>query len=473
MNRLLRLAQVMAALLLLPACGSWAAEYVLGPEDVLQVKVARHPELDTEATVLPDGTIMVPRGGVVRVAGLTLAQARDAIADALSEILWSPEVSVNTKITRPNRIHVLGQVNKPGTYDLKPGWRVMEALAEAGGLKSKPELCSATLFRRDGTTIPIDMAALHIKRDPAANIELRPLDVLDVQEAPTVRVYVNGQGVKSPGQFDITEGLGVIEALAMAGGLTVKPEQARATIFRRGGTTETVDLVALQSRGDGKANIILKPYDVLDVQPLPTTRVYVSGQGVKSPGEYDITEGLGVVQALAAAGGPTPNAALRRAVVIRAEKPGQPRQEIPVDLYGPMVEGTSPPDLVLEPGDTLVVPEVTDRIAVFGLVKTPGYFPLPETQSFTVADAVALAGGAEKRAQLSKVRVVRRTTLAGEPAMVQVDVNSFLKKGDPRHSVVLRPGDTVFVPETGRPDFFGRIIPALTSLSLFSYYLGR
>ncbi|MGQ9526047.1 MAG: SLBB domain-containing protein, partial [Armatimonadota bacterium] len=254
-----------------PVLSAADTEYVLGPEDVLQIRVARHPELDTDAVVLPDGTIDVPRGGRVLVKGLTVTQARDAIAQALSKVFVLPQVTVNVKVPRPNRVYVIGQVAKPGMFELKPGWRVAEALAEAGWLKTKPELARASLIR-EGKIIPVDLVAIHIRRDPSANILLQPGDVLDVQEAPTVRIYVNGQGVKNPGEYDVTEGLGVVEAFSMAGG-------------------------------------------------------------------------------------PTPNAALRKAVVVKAPKPGQPRQQIPVDLYEPLVLGKPAPDITLEAGDTLIVPE--------------------------------------------------------------------------------------------------------------------
>jgi polysaccharide export outer membrane protein len=378
---------VLAGLVLVSRQASWCEDssYVLGPEDVVQVKVARHPELDVEATVLPDGTVAIPRAGRVAVQGLTIAQAQKAIEDALSKVLVSPQVTLNVKATRPNRVYVVGQVTKPGMFELKPGWRVAEALAEAGWLKGKPELARASLFRGD-KVIPIDLMAL-LRGEASANLPLQPGDVLSVQDAPTVRIYVNGQGVKNPGEFDVTEGLGVVEAFALAGGAT-------------------------------------------------------------------------------------PNAALRKAVVVRAPKPGQPREQIPVDLYGPLVLGKPAPDIKLQAGDTLIVPENNARVAVFGLVKNPGYYPLPESENFTVADAIALAGGQDKRAELKNVLVIRRPQgNSGMPTVITADVKSMLRKADPGGNPVVQDGDIIFVPETRKPDVFGKILPALTNIGLIYYYL--
>jgi len=389
LHRRVLLGALLCAAVLITICGTVCtaadSEYVLGPEDVIQIKVARHPELDTDAVVLPDGTVDVPRAGRVSVKGLTVSQAREAIVQALSKVFVSPQVSVNVKVPRPNRVYVIGQVAKPGMFELRPGWRVAEALAEAGWLKVKPELAHASLLR-EGKIIPVDLVAIHIKRDPDANVLLQPGDVLDVQEAPTVRIYVNGQGVKNPG-------------------------------------------------------------------------------------EYDVTEGLGVVQAFSMAGGPTPNAALRKAMVVKAAKPGQPGRQIPVDLYEPLVLGKPAPDIKLEAGDTLIVPENNARIAVFGFVKSPGYYPLPESGDFTVADAIALAGGQDKRAELRKVTIIRRQEGSQTPVVLTADVKSVIRNAQLTSNIRVQDGDIVWVPETRSPDVFGKILPALTSIGLLYYYL--
>ena len=377
------------AVALLLACRSsaLAQEYVLGPEDVVQVTVARHPEMSTQATVLDDGTITIPRVGPVVVKGLTVSQAQAAVTRALTKILVAPEVTFGLVLQRPNRVYVIGEVGKPGSIDMRPGWRITHVLGEAGGTTVKPELAIVTLWRGN-KAIPIDMVAIHVKHDQSANLEVEPGDVLDVQEAPVAKIYVNGQGVRTPGEFLITEGLGVLEALAKAGG-------------------------------------------------------------------------------------PSPNAALRRATIIRAAKPGQPRQEIPVDLYDVLVKGAPAPDITLEAGDTLVIPENTARIAVFGLVRAPGYYPLPETDQFTVTQAIALAGGYDRRAKLDKIVVFRREPGAAVPTTIPVNVKNIkgiTGKEGLMQDVPLRDGDIVFVPETSSPDFFGRVLPALTSLGGLFYY---
>ncbi|MGQ9524987.1 MAG: polysaccharide biosynthesis/export family protein, partial [Armatimonadota bacterium] len=119
----------------------------------------------------------------------------------------------------------------------------------------------------------------------------------------------------------------------------------------------------------------------------------------------------------------------------------------------------------------LIVPENNARIAVFGFVKSPGYYPLPETEEFTVADAIALAGGHDKRAELRKVTIIRRQEGSPTPTVLIADVKSVIRSAKLTSNLLVQNGDIIWVPETRSPDVFGKILPALTSLGLLYYYL--
>src|SRR6266852_6669186 len=203
--------------LLIPALLRADGAYRVGPEDVLKVRVARHEELSGEVVVLQDGRVMLPVVGALLVTGLTVEQIRDQVAQGLRQKLVSPEVSVEVLRPRPQRIFVSGAVKASQWLDLKEGWRITEALANAGGLVVRPEVARATLFRLPDQTLTLDLARVYVDQDPTANLRLQPGDVIDIQEAPTVRIFVTGQ-VQRSGMIDLTRGRGVVEALALAGG---------------------------------------------------------------------------------------------------------------------------------------------------------------------------------------------------------------------------------------------------------------
>jgi protein involved in polysaccharide export with SLBB domain len=217
----------------------------------------------------------------------------------------------------------------------------------------------------------------------------------------------------------------------------------------------------------------------------------------------DLNRGRGIVEALALAGGPLPTAALSKSYVIKPDG-----QKIPVDLshlinQGPETatgrrgdgsdeavqayratertegqgEGAARPipsraaeDLTLEAGDQLVVPENMSKIAVLGMVRQPHSFPMRDGQIMTLADAISLAGGFEKRAQKSKIGIIRMVN-GKQTVVASVDMNRLVKGKD--LNPVLQDRDIVYVPETRRPDWFGKILPGIQALTGAWWYVTR
>ncbi len=354
-----------------PAAPPAAPSYQVGPEDVLRVRVARHEDMGSEVVVLQDGRVVLPVVGALTVSGLTVEQIRDLVTQGLRKKLVHPEVAVEVVRPRPRRVFISGAVRASQPLDLKEGWRITEALASAGGLIVRPELARGTLFRVPDQMIKLDLAAIYIEQDPTANLRLQPGDVIDIQEQPTVRVYVGGH-VQHPGMVDLNRGRGLIEVVAQAGGA------------------------------------------------LPT-------------------------------------AALSKSYVVKAGG-----QKIPIDLFAIQNKGQAPPaDLKLEAGDQVVIPENLTRVAVYGMVTQPSVFPMRDGEDMTVLDAIALAHGFEKRAQKSKIGIVR--LLDGKPTVLTVDLVRMQKGKEP--NTPLQDHDVVFVPETSTPDWFGKVIPGLQALT--------
>ena len=145
-----------------------APRYRLGPGDRLAMKVFQVEGFEAVAAVLPDGTLNLPRIGTLRVWGLTLDQARSAITTAYGKILRDPIIYLDLVGTRPLRVSVTGEVQRPGLYSLglaqngqlansdggeaqaisSQGWpTLVEAIQKAGGLTARGDLRRVTLIR--------------------------------------------------------------------------------------------------------------------------------------------------------------------------------------------------------------------------------------------------------------------------------------------------------------------------------------
>ena len=108
-------------------------EFLLGPEDVLEVTVWRNQDLSRTVVVRPDGKISLPLIGDVQASGLNSAQVAAKIAARLTEFKENPNVSVSIKEVNSYFIYVLGEVLKPGKYPIKSYATVLQGVSLAGG----------------------------------------------------------------------------------------------------------------------------------------------------------------------------------------------------------------------------------------------------------------------------------------------------------------------------------------------------
>lgn len=109
-------------------------EYVIGPDDVLDVSVWKEPELTRSLQVRPDGKISMPLLNDVQAAGLTAAQLSATISERLKRYLTAPQVTVILTQINSQKVYVLGEVTRPGAYAVLPGMNILQAISSAGGL---------------------------------------------------------------------------------------------------------------------------------------------------------------------------------------------------------------------------------------------------------------------------------------------------------------------------------------------------
>jgi len=186
------------------------------------------------------------------------------------------------------------------------------------------------------------------------------------------------------------------------------------------------------------AALVNAPNVTVTVATATNFRVYTNG--AVANGMFPLSAPINVLQLLARAGGPTPDADLAGAFILRGGK------RMPVDLQprsGPGPDEERYPDLM--PEDVLIIPfrDATRRILVAGEVRTPCSLPFKE--GMTALDAYVAAGGGTEFADLDTVRVVR---LGADRLQIEVEVNlaKMLKKGDLGKNLTLLPGDIMVVP---------------------------
>lgn len=424
-----------------------ADAYRIGPDDVLTVQVLEHPELSVEAvTVTNSGRIHLPGAGEIAVNGKTPDAVSEAITKALKATLLRPQVTVSIRQARPQQIFVLGTVDKPGVYPLKEGWHVSEALAAAGGLSGRAELTDATLNRPGQAVQKLNLAELLRNGNSAANVLLRPGDTLRLM-ARTVQISVAGQ-VQKPGTYEVPIGNGVIEAVAIAGGAGPKAALTQVTVKHANGQVVPVDLFQAMSRGKQGNDVELSEGDLVLV-PEAKARVTVMG-AVEKPGFIDIEDGrkLNVAQALALAGGASPDAALTRATIKRANG-----QIVPVDLHKIIIRGDNTGNAELSADDVVNVPQAKSRISVLGAVLKPGFVDIPDGRTLTVGEAIAVSGGPLPRAALTRATIKR-----ADGRITPVDLYQVLVRGNHAADLPVSGDDVITLPESRGITIVGAVL---------------
>lgn len=110
-------------------------DLTLGAGDEIEISVWRHPDLDGAYKIDAQGEIFIPLAGVLQVDDVSALELRGRIVEALSEYLVNPQVNVTITARRSRKVHVLGEVEKPGLYNIGEDTEtLMRAVARAGGL---------------------------------------------------------------------------------------------------------------------------------------------------------------------------------------------------------------------------------------------------------------------------------------------------------------------------------------------------
>ena len=141
-------------------------EYRIVPGDHLELDFGRRSDgaIDVRETrVRPDGRITVFPAGDVIAAGLTPMELQKNIIALLSADLKLPRVVVNVVEVAGNVVHVIGRVERPGSYPAGPFVTVMQAVTAAGGLKDDAARNSVMLFHRDGAHT-VSVSRIHLDR---------------------------------------------------------------------------------------------------------------------------------------------------------------------------------------------------------------------------------------------------------------------------------------------------------------------
>jgi protein involved in polysaccharide export with SLBB domain len=275
--------------------------------------------------------------------------------------------------------------------------------------------------------------------------------------------------VHAPGQYPVKVGTHLEDILAACGGPAQPAQLTQATLVTDNGTKSTpIDVLGLMNNTDPTENVPLEAGDVLLVQAKSpeTGQVQVIGE-VQHPGAFPVpVGGLTVEALLAESGGAAADGALTQAQIMHGG------HSTSIDLHPLMSDLNAPVgQTVIMPGDVLLVPANLSKIAILGEVREPQDYLIPDGQTVTVGDAVALAAGPTSEADRKSAYVIRKGA-DGKPVVIPVDLGALLAGQTRVADLPLQPGDVLYVPTRHHAPGFNPLT-ALGQISPLTYLLYR
>jgi polysaccharide export outer membrane protein len=278
----------LAVLALALASVAGADEYTIGPEDVLQVSVWLHPELDKSVAVAADGTITFAPLGQVKADGQTPRQLADQLGERLSTYLrQTTTVTVTVTQFLSRSVYVVGAVGRPGRYGFEAMPSLVDLISQAGGAQPGADLSRVQIIRREGEARRVLVADVSSAlRDGIGTDlpQLKPGDTVVLNStagayagAPGDAIAVLGEVIK-PGLYSAGSGVDLWVLLAEAGGFTARANLRLVRVVTSNPKGSTVKTINLQSelRNGGSPPVLVKPGEVVFVSPSGSNEAWAA-----------------------------------------------------------------------------------------------------------------------------------------------------------------------------------------------------
>ncbi len=425
--------------------------YTLGGGDRIKINVFEVPEYTSEYAIPPGGAVNLPLIGSVGIEGLTTEQAADLISQKYSRFLKRPLISVNLLSPRPINIFVAGEVTRPGAY----------TLSLSGGAGNDP-----------GVQYPTVLSALTTAQGVLASADVTKVELRRrLGRGPEQVAQLNLDELRRTGRLP--------QDITLRDGDTIFVPQAASIDLKNARNIAASSFAADPT----------KPRTVAVVGEVQRPGSYLVAEGTADVGTANNTTGTPpatgqptLMRALQLAGGITPQADVRQIKLRRQTRTGG-EQLIALDLWKLIQSGDINQDLIVQDGDTIIVPTATSvspaeatqlatttlspasiEVNVAGEVKRPGTIKLQPNSSLNQALLVAGSfndGRADRRA-VDLIRLNPDGSVTKR--LVKIDLKAGLNE---QTNPILRNNDVVLVSRNGLAKAGDSVTTLLSPIGIF------
>lgn len=385
------------------------ANYVLGPDDQLQLILTGMNESVQLLKINADGFINIKYAGIVQLAGLTIEKAEQLIKKRMAS--FYPYISQGkTNLTvvlsryRTIRVAVMGESYRPGNYQVPGVASLFNVLYLTGGPSEKGSLRNIQIIRAGKKIAELDFYQFLLKGAMQENFRLQDQDVIYY---PFYNKHISLAGaVKRPSVYELKDNESLKDLFSIAGGFSENAYQQRVKIYQVGALQRSIkDLLVSDMH-----TYLPQNGDSVLVDALNDTysnKLNIRG-AIRVAGDYELTQGLTLKGLIEKAGGVRENAYLNRGYINRMDDQLQ-KQLIGFDLVE--LGRKKELDILLQKNDSIYIPSIENMkqqqfIQLEGAVKNPGIYEF--RKGMILEDALLLAGGFSHDADYRKVEVLRQ-----------------------------------------------------------------
>jgi protein involved in polysaccharide export with SLBB domain len=426
-------------------------DYVVGPGDGLTINLSGGISQRLQRVVDREGRVALPEVGAVEVSGQNLGDAQHLIRSVLSRQFRDVEADVSLSRIRTVRVYVVGDVERPGAYDVSSLSTPLNALYIAGGPTSGGSLRLLEHYRGKQLLQQVDVYDL-LLHGITGNMER--MEAGDTVEVPPLSGEVTVEGmVRRPAMYELNGEKSLAEVLQLAGGVlpsgTLRHIDVERLESHESRTMLRLDIP--ENNNQEQVTQALEDFKIQDgdkikitpILPYADKTVYLDGY-VSRPGKFAYTDGMKVTDLIKSYKDLLPEPSTSHAEIIRLAQPDYTPVVLAFNL-GDALEGKDQ-DLVLKPFDTIRVFSKYDFedppiITISGEVRDPGDHLTNGTPH--LRDAIYLAGGTTRDALLDDAQIYRKTS-DGKLQVISVNLGKALE-GDVKYDIVLEPKDRIFI----------------------------
>ena len=388
------------------------ANYKLGPGDEVAIDIWGASQSSMQETISPDGNIYIENLGPIHLSGLTVTQANNYLKKQLGQIYSSingdePESNIRLSLAqnRTIQVHVMGEVENPGTYTMSSFATIFNALYQAGGVNEVGTLREVKVYRNDKLVTTYDVYDFILNGNSNLGIRLEDNDVVTVDAYKNL-VSVTGK-VKRPMYYEMLDNESLSHLLKFAGGFAGNAYKEDVRLIRNGKREREIYTLNAAEQ----PNFILADGDSIavdSIMPSFANMVEVKG-AVYRPGQFQMDGRVNTVKQLIECAGGLKDEAFMNRVILNRRKPNNTMENLAINLEQ-LMNGTIA-DIELRKNDVLLIPSIfdiqeTQTVTIFGEVAFPGTYEYVSNMS--VEDFILNAGGLTEAASTAKIDVARR-----------------------------------------------------------------